>query len=61
MLAVAKKDEDKIRTVITTDMIVDVVERAHEGSGHAGWDTTWKDISTSYYGILRSDVIFLSK
>ena len=64
LLAVAKKDGGKDRTVITTDMIADVVEMVHKvsgDSGHGGWDTTWKDISTSYYGILRSDVIFLLK
>jgi len=64
LLAVAKEDEGKNRTVITTDMIADVVEIVHKESGHsghAGWDATWKDVSTSYYGILRSDVIFLVK
>jgi hypothetical protein len=61
LLAVAKKDGDKDRTVITTDVIAEVVETVHENNGHAGWDTTWKDVSTSYYGILRSDVIFLLK
>ena len=64
LLAVAKEDEVKTRTVITTDMIAAVVETVHEDSGnqgHAGWDTTWKEVSTSYYGILRSDVIFLVK
>ncbi|KAK1140902.1 hypothetical protein N8T08_009775 [Aspergillus melleus] len=47
------------RVVITEDSIPAVVEAAHEHNGHAGWDGTWRDISTSYYGILRSDVIFL--
>lgn len=64
LLAIAKKDEGKVRTVITTDMIVDVVEMVHKvsgDSGHGGWDATWKNVSTSYYGILRSDVIFLLK
>jgi hypothetical protein len=42
-------------------MIADVVETIHENNGHAGWDTTWKDVSNSYYGILRSDIIFLLK
>jgi len=62
--AVAKKGESKDRTVITTDMIADVVEMVHKASGdsgHGGWDATWKDVSASYYGILRSDVIFLLK
>jgi hypothetical protein len=64
LLAVAKEDEGKNRTVITTDMIADVVETVHKESGdqgHAGWDATWKEVSTSYYGILRIDVIFLVK
>ncbi|KFY02426.1 hypothetical protein V490_00511 [Pseudogymnoascus sp. VKM F-3557] len=64
LLAIAKKDEGKVRTVVTTDMIVDVVEMVHKvsgDSGHGGWDATWKNVSTSYYGILRSDVIFLLK
>ena len=59
--APAKTDKDKDRTVVTEDMIADVVEFVHKGNDHAGWDATWKDISTSYYGILRSDVIFLLK
>ncbi|KIY01702.1 uncharacterized protein Z520_01840 [Fonsecaea multimorphosa CBS 102226] len=61
LLAVAKNRGDHARTVITTDMIADTVERVHENNGHAGWDATWKDVSNSYYGILRSDVIFLLK
>lgn len=64
LLALAKEGEGQNRVVITTDMIVDIVESVHKasgGSGHGGWDATWKDISTSYYGILRSDVIFLVK
>jgi hypothetical protein len=64
LLAIAKEGKGKNRTVITADMIADVVETVHEDSGdqgHAGWDTTWKEVSTSYYGILRSDVIFLVK
>lgn len=42
-------------------MIADVVDFVHNGNGHAGWDATWKDVSNLYYGILRSDVIFLLK
>lgn len=59
LVAAAKTNEDKNRMVVTDDMIADVVEFVHEGNGHGGWDATWKDVSTSYYGILRSDVIFL--
>ena len=61
LLAVGKTSEDKCRTVVTDDLIVDVVESAHEQNDHLGWDATWRDVSTSYYGILRSDVIFLLK
>ena len=60
-MSVPKKAGDKARQVVTTDKIADVVEKVHTDNGHAGWDATWKDISTSYYGILRSDVIFLLK
>jgi hypothetical protein len=54
----------KNRAVITTDMIADVLEIVYKDSGddgHSGWDAKWKDVSTSYCGILRSDVIFLVK
>ena len=61
LFAVAKKDEEKDRTVVTEDAIADVVEFVHESNKHGGWDATWKDISSSYYGILRSDVIRLLK
>lgn len=61
LLAVAKRDEDKARIVITDDKIADVVETVHTDNNHTGWDATWKDISTRYYGILRSDVTFLLK
>jgi len=61
LLAISKVGEDKIRLVVTEDIIVDIVESVHEMAGHPGWDFTWKEISTSYYGILRTDVIFLLK
>jgi hypothetical protein len=61
ILAIAKTDENKDRRVIMKYMIVDMVESVHNDNGHAGWDATWKDVSTLYYGILRSDVIFLLK
>ena len=61
LLAIGKTNEDKARLVVIEDMIADVVESAHEQNGHLGWDATWRDISASYYGILRSDVIFLLK
>lgn len=59
LLATGKSREDKCRLVVTEDMIVDVVESAHVQNGHLGWDATWRDITVSYYGILRPDVIFL--
>jgi hypothetical protein len=61
LLAVAKKDGGKNRVVVSTNKIVDIVEMVHKDNGHAGWDATWNDVSTTYYGILRSDVIFLLK
>ena len=61
LFAVTKPDEEKDRKVVTEDTIADVVECVHEGNKHGGWDATWKDISSSYYGILRSDVIHLLK
>lgn len=51
----------KGRMVVTEDAIASVVELVHNNNGHSGWDATWKDVSTSYYGILRADVIFLLK
>ena len=59
--AVAKSDKEKDRTVVTEDMIADVVEFIHENNKHGGWDATWKGVSSLYYGILRSDVIYLLK
>lgn len=61
LVAVAKGDKCKDRTVVTEDTIADVVELVHKENVHGGWDATWKDVSTSYYGILRADVIFLVK
>ncbi|KAL4784666.1 hypothetical protein BJX76DRAFT_212010 [Aspergillus varians] len=61
LLAVNKDDRNNNRIAVTEDMIPDIVEAVHNGNGHAGWDGTWKDISNSYHGILRSDVIYLLK
>ena len=61
LLACGKDAEENLRTVITEDAIVDVVESVHQLNSHLGWDATWKDVSSLYYGILRSDVIFLLK
>lgn len=61
LLAAAKEDKDKNRRVVTEDMIADIVEFVHENNGHTGWDATWKDVSSSYYGIPRADVVFLLK
>jgi hypothetical protein len=54
-----REKEERARLVVTTDEIADVIEAVHVESGHRGWDATWKDVSSSYYGILRADVIFL--
>ena len=61
LLAIAKPGEEKARLVVTEDMIPDIVENVHKENGHSGWDSTWKAVSASYYGILRSDLIFLLK
>ncbi|KAL8648632.1 MAG: hypothetical protein Q9210_004876 [Variospora velana] len=61
ILVSAKTEGEKHRLVVTEDKIADVVEFVHESNQHGGWDATWKDISNSYYGILRSDVIHLLK
>lgn len=47
--------------VVFEDKIADTVEWVYESNGYAGWDGIWKNISASYYGILRSDVIYLLK
>ncbi|KUL81567.1 hypothetical protein ZTR_09940 [Talaromyces verruculosus] len=61
LVAVPKAEGGEKRIVVTEDMIADIVEFVHENNGHAGWDYTWRDVSRSYYGILRSDVIHLLK
>ncbi|KAL8773446.1 MAG: hypothetical protein Q9209_001549 [Squamulea sp. 1 TL-2023] len=61
LFAAAKTDKETDRLVVTENMIVDIVESVHDNNSHGGWDATWKDVSASYYGILRSDVIFLLK
>ena len=61
LLATGKTSQDEKRVVVTEDSIADVVEYVHQKNGHAGWDATWRDISSSYYGILRADLIFLLK
>ena len=61
LFVAAKTHREKDRTVVTENMIADVVEFVHESNKHGGWDATWRDISNSYYGILRSDVIHLLK
>lgn len=61
LLAAPKTNGAQKRIVVTEDLIANVVEHVHENNGHAGWDYTWRDVSISYYGILRSDVINLLK
>lgn len=50
---------DKRRWVVTEDRIADAVEYIHEAILHRGWDATWRQVSQTYYGVLRADVIFL--
>ncbi|KAM4067398.1 hypothetical protein HRG_001351 [Hirsutella rhossiliensis] len=61
LTSLPKGEQGSIRRVVTEDKIMDVVGAVHMGNGHAGWDATWKGISSNYYGILRADVIFLLK
>jgi len=61
LLAVSKSTSYRMRAVVFTDDIVDVVEQVHRTNGHGGWDTTWESINSHYYGILRADVILLLK
>ena len=60
LLAIGK-DNNEHRVVITLESIVDVVKAMHIQINHLGWGATWRDVSSAYYGILRSDVIFLLK
>ena len=61
LVTVPKKENGLSRFVVTEEAIMDSIEKIHISNGHAGWDATWKDISSIYYGILRADVIFLLK
>ncbi|KAI9040299.1 uncharacterized protein KD926_008389 [Aspergillus affinis] len=54
LLAINKTQEGGNRIVVAEDRIAETVEFVHNRNGHAGWDATWKDVSTSYYGILRA-------
>lgn len=38
---------------------MDLVDSVHRQNSHAGWDATWATLSSSYYGVLRSDLIYL--
>jgi hypothetical protein len=55
------KNNNEHRVVIVLESIADAVETMHVQNNHLGWDATWRDVSSAYYGILRSDVIFLLK
>ncbi|KAL7898878.1 hypothetical protein HDV63DRAFT_413458 [Trichoderma sp. SZMC 28014] len=55
----SKKCQD--RMVVTEDEILNVVEQIHMSIDHGGWDATWDEVSSKYYGIVRSDVTFLLK
>lgn len=59
LLAVGKTSQHKSRVVVTEDRIVDLVDSVHQQNSHAGWDATWATLSSSYYGVLRSDLIYL--
>jgi hypothetical protein len=61
LFAIGRKVVGKGRKVVTEDMIVDTIVMAHQENGHRGWDTTWKDVSESFYGMLRADVSFVLK
>ena len=60
-LVTSASSRKKSRIVVPDDMILRTVGLIHVKSNHAGWDATWKRISDGYYGILRSDMIFLLK
>ena len=59
LYAAPKKKGDRPRLVVTEENILETVEKVHQENGHAGWNITWSDISQAFYGILRTDVIFL--
>ncbi|KAF2462088.1 hypothetical protein BDY21DRAFT_368221 [Lineolata rhizophorae] len=59
LMALGRREDEGSRIVVTEDQILEVVEQVHRDIGHAGWDATWKTLSAHYYGILRSDIIFL--
>ncbi|KAI3328111.1 hypothetical protein HD806DRAFT_350487 [Xylariaceae sp. AK1471] len=61
LIAVARSSKEKDRIVVTEDMILPIVELVHMENDHAGWDATWKILSNTYYGILRSDMIYILK
>lgn len=47
------------RVVVTGDRIVDLVDLIHQQNSLAGWDATWGTLSSSFYGAVRSGLIFL--
>jgi hypothetical protein len=61
LFTTTKNKDGHARLVVTCDQIVETVRPVHQNNDHAGWDATWRDVKTSYYGILRADVIFLLK
>lgn len=61
LVAKRREGESQDRPVVIVDDIMRVVEEEHLRLGHAGWDATWKGVSSRYCGILRIDVIFLLK
>lgn len=61
LIAMGKNEQSEQRQVVTEDRIFEVINSVHVELRHAGWDATWDSLSSSYYGILRSDMIFLLK
>ncbi len=49
------------REVIAEPEILDAIIATHNSLGHAGQDTTAKNVGQSYYGVSRKEVVFLVK
>lgn len=55
------ESQDQRRLVATEESISGVIEAIRIQDCHQGWDTTWKDVSSKYYGVLRAELILLLK
>lgn len=51
----------KAQEVLAEPKILDVIIATHNSIGHPGQDATAKNVSQSYYGVSRKEVIFLVK